>query len=148
MNKPKAMADRTPREFADHIESVLDAMMRLSTTTDAERGLTLAFIQVMREELEKPAPNPFTKDQLAWMREEQRAGLRYAAMDENGNVYMYAACPHKRENEWWYNSYTGWQCRNFLQSVLSWEDDKPLCFADYAPLPEGAPKEADHVQED
>jgi len=132
MNKPKAPKDMTGLELINELIARFGNVSGLEQCTYS--------VEQLREIAEEPAPNPFTEDQLAWMREEQRAGLRYAAMDENGNVYMYAACPRKRENEWWYNSYAGWQCRNFLQSVLSWEDDKPLCFADYAPLPEGDPK--------
>lgn len=140
MNKPKALKDKTPAEFVAHIESVLETTMRLSQTTEEEAKLTRAIIRVMKEELERPAPNPFTPDQLATMREWQRNGYQYAAMDSDGSVYLHKDMPEKGTGRW--HNYAGYVVAKyaFLETVISWIDTEPLCFADYAPL-----QGADHV---
>jgi len=97
-------------------------------------------LRKVEEMLNEPAPNPFTPDQLAWMREEQRAGFGYAAMDENRTVKCFPSYPEKRDRYWITSSSE--HCAplfGFLSEVLSWDDPEPLCFADYAPL-EGATK--------
>ena len=89
----------------------------------------------IKNKLNEPAPNPFTPDQLAWMREEQRAGYNYAAKDCNGYVYIHTSFPKRLDYTWdsISNKKTSAQ-RMFLSNVLSWNDPEPLCFADYAPL--------------
>ena len=69
------------------------------------------------------------------MRTEQRSGYFYAAKDSSGKVYTYTDKPPKRDGLWrtlgYHHVYIG---KTFLSKVLSWDDEEPLCFADYAPL--------------
>ena len=89
--------------------------------------------------LSEPAPNPFTPDQLAWMREEQRNGYRYAASDRDRNCYLFTHKPIKEDHCWELEKqdyHYSDRRDGFLEKILSFDDPEPLCFADYAPLEE------------
>lgn len=84
--------------------------------------------------LAEPAPNPFTPDQLAVMREFQRDGLNYAARDKNGFAHVFYDKPCKTSTHWDSERDYFEEVVNFISEAASWEDAEPLCFADYAPL--------------
>ena len=97
------------------------------------------WINTLRMIAEEPAPNPFTPDQLAWMRVEQRSGYNYAAIDFDGEVRLFEKKPMKDCTHW--NKITGSNSKSngkgsWLSKLLSVDDAEPLCFADYAPLEE------------
>lgn len=99
--------------------------------------------------INSPVLNPFTDDQLAWMREMQRQKLNFACANIGGGIYLSEFKPNVDESgivagEWFFYLQPP---KTFLREFIH-SGDEPLCFADYAPLPEGEPKEADHVQED
>lgn len=130
MIKQKAPKDMTVTEFVNLVER------RYAVGTGCNMD---AWINTLRMIAEEPAPNPFTPDQLAWMREEQRNGYQYAAKDLDGNCYLFTHMPIKEGHNW--------ECEKqdhhysdrrdgFLEKVLSFYDPEPLCFADYAPLEE------------
>lgn len=102
------------------------------------------FLRKMEEMLVEPAPNPFTHDQLAYLRERQRSGLNYAAKDGNGVAYEYQKRPCKSATGRTWSSYEGETVRmrdkEFLVDFLSCSDEEPFCYADYAPLEEGEKK--------
>ena len=132
MIKQKAPKDMTATEFVEHLELVASREMLAKNT----EGWAIT-LQGIRRELSEPAPNPFTPDQLAWMREEQRAGYNYAAKDCNGYVYIHTSFPQRLDYTWGSISTKKTSAqRMFLSNVLSWNDPEPLCFADYAPLEE------------
>ena len=97
--------------------------------------------------LSEPASNPFTPDQLAVLRELQRSGMSYAAMDASGTVFCYDTKPVMDEDGYWYEKSAAGEyiasdylsCFVFMKEALSGEDNPIIRFADYAPL------EADHV---
>ena len=124
----KAPKDMTAVEFVAMIEESGKSPL----VSENDKFYTLGWI---KNKLNEPAPNPFTPDQLAWMREEQRAGYNYAAKDCNGYVYIHTSFPQRLDYTWdsISNKKTSAQ-RMFLSNVLSWNDPEPLCFADYAPL--------------
>ena len=103
-----------------------------------------AWINTLRLIAEEPAPNPFTDDQLAWMREEQRNGYNYAGFNCAGitfgeEVRLYEKKPMKDCTHW--NQISGSNSKSagkgsWLEKFLSASDPEPLCFADYAPLEE------------
>jgi hypothetical protein len=132
--KQKAPKDMTATEFVAHLELVASREMLAKNL----EGWAIT-LQGLRKELSEPAPNPFTPDQIAWMREEQRNGYQYAAKDLDGNCYLFTHMPIKEDHNW--------ECEKqdhhysdrrdgFLEKVLSFYDPEPLCFADYAPLEE------------
>ena len=131
MIKQKAPKDMTVSEFID-----LVAKRYL-----VGNGCNMDhWINTLRMIADEPAPNPFTPDQLAWMREAQRIGYCFAAMDAGGNIWCYATKPFK--------SFDSWEEKEpdrfpiditqlmFFDKFLSWDDPEPLCLADYAPLEE------------
>lgn len=94
---------------------------------------------ILKKMLDEPAPNPFTPDQLAWMREMQRSGFTHAGMDSDGHVFSYRAKPKKNTITWDTEDPVRGMMETylkFLNEQLSWDDPEPLCFADYAPLEE------------
>jgi hypothetical protein len=100
-----------------------------------------AFIRVgiIKDVLKRPAPNPFTKDQIAWMREEQRNGYKYAAKDMDGNCYLFTHKPIKESHCWEIENqdhHYSDRRDGFLERVISFYDTEPLCLAEYAPLEE------------
>lgn len=130
MIKQKAPKDMTAVEFVEY----LIARKEDEKVLDVNVYYTLEFL---KGRLNEPAPNPFTPDQLATMRELQRNGYCYASMDKCTGVYLYQSKPEKEK-------YGYWDCNGemieayyeFLGNALSWDDPEPLCFADYAPLEE------------
>lgn len=129
MNKPIAPKDRTPAEFVAEFEKRHGAPYDCAMT---------AIINTMKEMLVEPAPNPFTPDQLAWMREEQRHGFKYAATDADGVTRLFSSvCGRDNESGTWEGDFHCKTHADFLIRILCWDDPEPLCFADYAPL-EGA----------
>ena len=134
MIKPKAPKDMTATEFVAHLEIVASREMLAKNL----EGWAIT-LQGLRKELLEPAPNPFTPDQLAWMREEQRNGYRYAAKDLDGNCYLFTHKPIKEDHCWELEKqdhrYSD-RRDGFLEKILSFDDPEPLCFADYAPLEE------------
>lgn len=89
--------------------------------------------------MKEPAPNPFTPDQLAWMREMQRGGVNYATTTHSPTVDFFKDKPDRGSGYWATKIGRDFSSRStFLSSVLLPEDSEPLCFADYAPL-EGEP---------
>ena len=137
MIKPKAPKDMTATEFVEHLELVASREMLAKNT----EGWAIT-LQGIRRELSEPAPNPFTPDQLAWMREEQRNGFNYAGMNCAGITFgeaveLYEKKPMKDCTHW--NKISGSNSKSsgngsWLERFLSIDDPEPLCFADYAPL--------------
>lgn len=134
MIRQKAPKDMTATEFVGHLELVASREMLAKNL----EGWAIT-LQGLRKELSEPAPNPFTPDQLAWMREEQRNGYRYAARDRDGNCYLFTQKPIKEDHCWELEKqdhrYSD-RRDGFLEKILSFDDPEPLCFADYAPLEE------------
>lgn len=126
----KAPKDMNAVEFVDYL---INGGV-LTSIPDDDSFIKLAII---KDALNKPAPNPFTPDQLAWMREEQKSGFEYAWCDKKGYVWCSAALPSTGIIET-----GGWECAgchgvgmgSFLRRMLSSDDSEPLRFADYAPL--------------
>ena len=134
MIKQKAPKDMTATEFVEHLELVASREMLAKNT----EGWAIT-LQGIRRELSEPAPNPFTPDQLAWMREEQRNGYNYAAIDFDGEVRLFEKKPMKDCTHW--NKITGSNSKSngkgsWLSNLLTVDDPEPLCFADFAPLEE------------
>lgn len=134
MINKKAPKDMTATEFVDFL---INGNVLPSIPDDD----SFIAVGVIKGVLEMPAPNPFTPDQLAWMRVEQMAGFLYSAVDRDGYISAYSYKPVKNKDDWGV-SYLRSHCfgntsdKNpiFLEKFLSCEDEEPLCFADYAPL--------------
>ena len=130
MLKQKAPKDMTVEEFIDLVER------RYGTKEPTNMSV---WINTLRMIADEPAPNPFAPDQLAWMREEQRNGYRYAASDRDRNCYLFTHKPIKEDHCWELEKqdhHYSDRRDGFLESILSFDDPEPLCFADYAPLEE------------
>ena len=138
MLKQKAPKDMTAVEFVAHLEIIASREMLAKNL----EGWAIT-LQGLRKELSEPAPNPFTPDQLAWMRVEQiYRKINYAACENNGTIVFFEDKPNKSmvaEGRWasrlGYREVVASQYA-FLADVLSPDDTEPLCFADYAPLEE------------
>lgn len=131
MIRQKAPKDMTATEFVAHLEIV--ASREMLTKNLEGWAITL---QGLRKELLEPAPNPFTPDQLAWMRVEQEDnGFKYAAMNEPGIVSFFRDKPTRNIN-YWGTAYGSAKrsSTSFLVRMFSENDEEPFCFADYAPL--------------
>ena len=134
MSLIKSPKDMSAVEFVDYL---INGSVLPSVPDDA------SFIQVriIKDALKKPAPNPFTPDQLAVLRELQRNGFGYAAKDPCDTVFAYENEPEQDEEGYWTAEKVGGNYIElpfeFLAEALDSEDKKPLCFADCAPL-EGA----------
>ena len=134
MIKQKAPKDMTVGEF------LAFAKDRYHATFPDDPVMTAGFMFGLLEDYASiPAPNPFTPDQLAWMRVEQRSGYNYAAIDFDGEVRLFQKKPMKDCTHW--NKITGSNAKSngkgsWLSKLLSIDDPDPLCFADYAPLEE------------
>lgn len=127
MIKQKAPKDMTATEFVGHLELVASREMLAKNL----EGWAIT-LQGLRKELSEPAPNPFTDDQLAWMREMQRMGFNYATQEgSQGFCYIYERNP---KTDLGYFSRVG--RLSFLSKCLVADDPEPMCFADYAPLEE------------
>jgi len=135
MIKQKAPKDMTATEFVEHLELVASREMLAKNT----EGWAIT-LQGLHKELSEPAPNPFTPDQLAWMRETQRSGYCFVAMDTGGNIWCYATKPFKSFDSWEEKEPDRFPIEitqfMFFDKFLSWDDPEPICFADYAPLEE------------
>ncbi|NCC85301.1 MAG: hypothetical protein EOM03_14410 [Clostridia bacterium] len=135
MNKPIAPKDMTVEAFIDLVEKRNHSIKPMNMN---------AWINTLRMIAEEPAPNPFTADQLAWMRQEQKSGFLFAWSDAKGYIWCSVAKPSEKVIET-----GGWECAGchgagmgtFLRWHLHPDDPEPLCFADYAPL-EGAAEAA------
>ena len=130
----KAPKDMTAMEFVAHLE-ILASREMLAKNLE---GWSIT-LQGLRKELSEPAPNQFTPDQLAWMREEQRNGFNYAAIDFDGEVRLFERKPMKDCTHWNKNAGSNSKSNgkgSWLSKLLSVDDPEPLCFSDYAPLGE------------
>lgn len=135
MIKSKAPKDMTAPEFEEYLEKAIASNVSGFGFPPFDNVVAEALVEFLIEKLNDPAPNPFTPDQIAWMREEQRSGYNYAAMDEIGTIRCYMVRPYKKPESWTSRSFTHSTASDgFLSKCLSWDDPKPLCFADYAPL--------------
>lgn len=134
MNKPKAPKDMTAPEFVDYLQKRVHERVTDKTLIN-DGSMTAAFIVAFAKGLlSEPAPNPFTPDQVATMREIQRNGFDYAAKDKDGDVWIYRETPYKTDIEWLTKCNYEKDVFNIFDGVTSWDDTEPLCFADYAPL--------------
>ena len=134
MLKQKAPKDMTAVEFVAHLEIIASREMLAKNL----EGWAIT-LQGLRKELSEPAPNPFTPDQLAWMRIKQGEGYRYAAMDFDNEVRLFGEKPDNDGTHW--NGQSGYIEQSiglwsWMRDYLSTDDPEPLCFADYAPLEE------------
>ena len=132
MIKQKAPKDMTVEEFIDLVER------RYGTKEPTNMSV---WINTLRMIADEPAPNPFTPDQIAWMRVEQQDAYFYAAMDYDGEIHLFGEEPEEDGTHWnRTDNYSGQSL-----GLYSWLKDfltpggSFLCFADYAPL-EGADK--------
>ena len=140
MIKQKAPKDMTAVEFVAMIEESGKSPL----VSENDKFYTLRWI---KNKLNEPAPNPFTPDQLAWLRIEQLDGFAYAAMDFDREVRLFGAKPENDGTHW--NGQREYSEKSI--GIYSWigvfmtpNDPEPLCFADYAPLDspcEGGEKE-------
>lgn len=139
MIKQKAPKDMTFEEGIAYSEKVFKDGKESGCYSDGSLFTFAEFFEFLHRRLKEPAPNPFTPDQLAWMREEQRNGYRYAARDRDGNCYLFTQKPIKEDHCWELEKqdhrYSD-RRDGFLEKILSFDDPEPLCFADYAPLEE------------
>lgn len=135
MIKPKAPKDMMAEEFVNFAQERYESTPK-NAGSDGMLSSVYMF-ELLREYLTLSAMNPFTPDQLSWMREEQKSGFEYAWCDKKGYVWCSAAQPSVGVIET-----GGWECAgchgvglgSFLQRILSADDPAPLCFADFAPL--------------
>ena len=139
MIKQKAPKDMTFEEGIAYSEKVFKDGKESGCYSDGSLFTFAEFFEFLHRRLKEPAPNPFTDDQLAWMREEQRNGYNYSAIDFDGEVRLFEKKPVKDCTHW--NKITGSNSKSngkgsALSKVLSVDDPEPLCFADYAPLEE------------
>lgn len=129
MVKQKAPKDMTAVEFVEY----LIARKKDEKVLDVNVYYTLEFL---RGRLNEPAPNPFTEDQLAVMREYQRNGINFAV--NNNRVLLFYADEPKLEDHVWRSKkeplFTISPELSFLGKELAILDI--ICFADYAPLEE------------
>ena len=123
MIKQKAPKNMTAPEFVTYI-------------CETQTILPDYWKQSLQMMLKEPAPNSFTPDQLAVMRELQRNGFNYAAQDDGEDTYVYCKMPTKELPTLGWDTDDGYEncIFSFLVEVLSWQDATPLCFADFAPL--------------
>lgn len=124
---PKAPKDMTATEFVDvFAERYKDYDTQM---------LPIACAILMRGMLKDPAPELFTQDQLATMREYQRDGVNYAA-NNSGRVLLFYKNKPVSEHSCWNApggvSFTLPPEQSFLGRVLA--ENEVICFADYAPL--------------
>lgn len=128
MIKPKAPKDMTAVEFVEY----LIARKEDEKVLDVNVYYTLEFL---KGRLNEPAPNPFTPDQLAWMREEQRTGMNYAYKATNWYIFCCSEKPEMRDgNLRDLSEDHSAHKANFLTRFL--DVNEFICFADYAPLEE------------
>lgn len=132
MINKKAPKDMTAVEFVEYLVSRKEDEKVL----DVNVYYTLEFL---KGRLNEPAPNPFTPDQLAWMRIKQGEGYQYAAMDFDNEVRLFGEKPDNDGTHW--NGQSGYIEQSiglwsWMRDYLSTDDPEPLCFADYAPLEE------------
>ena len=130
MINKKAPKDMTAVEFVDY----LIAGKKDEKTLDINVYYTLEFI---KDRLNEPAPNPFTPDQLAVMREHQRNGINFAVNNSGFSLLFYKKKPYIENNVW--KPLDGFVTSikpsiSFLGAAL--EINEVICFADYAPLEE------------
>ena len=135
MIKQKAPKDMTATELVDHL---IDRLHNLGIDSFTEDEL--------RYELNRPAINPFTPDQVTVMQEYQRDGYKYAAKSSSGYVCVFKNKPTIAvvyTNPATGETFGRWVDREspfdvttfeFLKKSTSWGDPEPLRFADYAPL--------------
>lgn len=129
MIKQKAPKDMMATEFVDELDRRVGK--------HPFRDCAAFQLSQLREMLNESDPTPFTPDQLAWMREEQRSGFLFAWCDKQGYIWCSVAEPSAGVIET-----GGWECAgvhgvglgSFLRRILSADDSAPLCFADFAPI--------------
>ena len=132
MIKQKAPKDMTATEFVAHLEIIASREMLAKNL----EGWAIT-LQGLRKELSEPAPNPFTPDQLAVMREHQRNGINFAVNNSGFSLLFYKKKPYIENNVW--KPLDGFVTSiqpsiSFLGAAL--EINEVICFADYAPLEE------------
>ena len=147
MNKPKAPKDMTMAELLEQYKHdhncaccKFDKYCERTEAPIIKSGESIPDCCLGRvwfeERIKEPAPNPFTPDQIAWMREMQRSGYHYAAMDHTGITHVFGERPIQMSDYCWRNtdSIQVFQAPKFIHGVLCVDDPEPLCFADFAPL--------------
>lgn len=152
MNKPKAPKDMSLGELLEEYKAERKcALCKYDQYCTTKEPLILGRTETipscmsgriwMERKMNEPAPNPFTPDQIAWMRVEQQDAYFYAAMDYDGEIHLFGEEPEEDGTHWnRTDNYSGQSL-----GLYSWLKDflTPggpfLCFADYAPL-EGADK--------
>ena len=134
MIKRKAPKDMSSSEFVDYVEAHLKKNLEDINGNVFDETVEREIVDFLRERLEEPAPNPFTPDQIAVMRELQKSGYLYVAQDFNDEIYAYTDLPKKTDFSWTCDK--GMMEANFafLKETLCWQDEKPLYLPDYAPL--------------
>ena len=122
MSLIKAPKDMTAPEFVEYLcaDDVIVPTMK----------------QILRDMMKLPAPNPFTPDQIATMREYQRNGINFAV--NNNRVLLFYADEPKLEDHVWKSKndplFTISPDLSFLGKELA--SLEVICFSDYAPLEE------------
>ena len=132
MISKKAPKDMTAVEFVEY----LIARKKDEKVLDVNVYYTLEFL---KGRLNEPAQNPFTPDQVAWMRIMQEMKFFYAVAGSDGSICLTEQKPVRDNNKNWLVSasyYTWFRKGIFLENYISFDDPEPLCFADYAPLEE------------
>ena len=139
MIKQKAPKDMTAPEFETYIEEnrqEIDNHINNKLCNKGVVDIIDGIFEFMRYSLRKPAPNPFTPDQLAVMREFQRDEYLYCARDNNGFAHIFREKPSKCGWCWESGRDFDVVSYDFLMNATNFNDPEPLCFADYAPLEE------------
>lgn len=126
----KAPKDMNAVEF-------VDCLINGNVLTSVPDDDSFIQLKIIKDMLTKPAPNPFTPDQLAVMREYQRSGINYVANNNNLALLFYKDRPYIESCVWKPVGgliMTIKPSHSFLGSALC--EREVLCFADYAPLEE------------
>jgi len=127
MIKQKAPKDMTATELVNHL---IDRLRELGIEAFSESGLLY--------ELNRPAPNPFTPEEIEYMKFLQsQLGYSYAAMLGEG-VFFFDGHPLKLRTDKWkeYAMGRSYSLKCFLRRVLPKDGSDCICLADYAPLEE------------
>ena len=134
MINKKAPKDMTFEEGIAYSEKVFKDGKESGCYSDGSRFTFEEFFDFLHRRLKEPAPNPFTPDQLAVMREYQRNGINFAV--NNNRVLLFYADEPKREDHVWRSKkeplFTISPELSFLGKELAILD--VICFADFAPL--------------
>ena len=137
MIKQKAPKDMTFEEGIAYSEKVFKDGKESGCYSDGSLFTFAEFFEFLHRRLKEPAPNPFTPDQLAVMREHQRNGINFAVNNSGFSLLFYKKKPYIENNVW--KPLDGFVTSiqpsiSFLGAAL--EINEVICFADYAPLEE------------